>query len=81
MTVFSEVNKGVRKVDGVSLATGRARFTDDYDLPGMLCGKILRSPHAFARIKRIRTARARSLPGVEAVLTYRDLPRISITSC
>ena len=79
--IFSEVNKGVRKVDGVSLATGRARFTDDYELSGMLCGKILRSPHAFARIKRIRTARARSLPGVTAVLTYRDLPRISITSC
>lgn len=81
MTIFSEVNKGVRKVDGVSLVTGRARFTDDFELSGVLCGKILRSPHAFARIRRIRTARARSLPGVAAVLTYRDLPRIAITSC
>lgn len=78
---FKQVNQGVRKIDGIGLATGRARFTDDFEIPGMLCGKILRSPHAFARIKRIRTARARSLPGVAAVLTYRDLPRISFTSC
>lgn len=79
-TQFSEVNKAVRKIDGVSLVTGRAKYTDDFELPGMLHAKLLRSPHASARIKKIRTARARKLPGVAGVLTYRDLPRIPSTT-
>lgn len=77
---FSEVSKGVVRVDGISLVTGRAVYTDDYERPGMLHAKILRSPHAFARIKKISTSRARRLPGVEAVLTYRDIPRIPNTT-
>lgn len=77
---FQEVSKGVRRVDGVSLVTGRAIYTDDYDPPDLLHAKVLRSPHAFARIKKISTARARRLPGVEAVLTYRDIPRIPSTT-
>jgi CO/xanthine dehydrogenase Mo-binding subunit len=55
-------------------ATGRARFGPDTRLPGMLYGKILRSPHAHARIVSIRTRRAEALPGVFAVVTARDLP-------
>jgi len=77
---FREVNKGVLRVDGISLVTGRALYTDDYDLPGMLHAKVLRSPHAFARIKNISTDRALALPGVAAVLTYRDIPRVPSTT-
>ena len=49
------VGQNVRKVEGVKLVTGGAAFTDDIHLPGMLCGKILPSPHAHARIRRIDT--------------------------
>jgi putative selenate reductase molybdopterin-binding subunit len=64
------------KVDGVKLVSGRPAFTDDIKVEGMLYGELLTSPHAHARIKRIDAARARALPGVHAVLTHEDLPRI-----
>jgi len=63
-----------RKIDGVEKATGRAVYTDDLQLPGMLHGKILRSPHPHARIVGIDTSRAEALPGVHAVVTGRDMP-------
>ena len=74
------VGHNVRKVDGVKLVTGGAAFTDDVHLPGMLYGKILPSPHAHARIRRIDTAKAKALPGVHAVLTYKDVPRVPHTT-
>ena len=74
------VGRNVRKVDGVKLVTGSAAFTDDIQMPGMLYGKILPSPHAHARIRRIDTSRARELAGVHAVLTYRDVPRVPHTT-
>ena len=55
--------------DGADKVTGRARYGADISLPGMLYGKILRSPHAHARIKSIDTSRAEALPGVKAVVT------------
>jgi len=58
--------------DGVDKVTGRARFGADYNLPGQLIGKVLRSPHAHARIKSIDTAAALALPGVKAVVTRDD---------
>ncbi len=60
--------------DGVPKVTGMAQYGADYALPGMLWGKVLRSPHAHARIKSIDTSRARALPGVKAVMTAADLP-------
>ncbi len=60
--------------DGVDKVTGRAKYGADYALPGMLHGKVLRSPHAHARIKAIRFERALKLPGVKAVVTGKDLP-------
>jgi len=74
------VGQDVRKVDGVKLVTGRSAFTDDIHLPGMLFGKILPSPHAHARIRRIDTRRATALPGVHAVLTHQDVPRVPHTT-
>src|ERR1700679_1255688 len=60
--------------DGVPKVTGRAMYGADLKLPGMLYGKILRSPHAHARIRKIDTAKAAALPGVKAVVTASDLP-------
>ena len=58
--------------DGVDKVTGRARFAADYNLPGQLVGKVLRSPHAHARLKSIDTSAAEALPGVKAVVTRED---------
>ncbi len=77
---FNEINKGVEKVDALGLAVGQAKFTDDYERPGMLHCRLLRSPHAHARIKAIRTGKARSLTGVVEVLTWKDVPRVPITT-
>jgi CO/xanthine dehydrogenase Mo-binding subunit len=60
--------------DGVDKVTGRAVYGADVQLPGMLYGKVLRSPHAHARIKSIRTDKALALEGVKAVVTAADLP-------
>lgn len=60
------------RLDGFDKISGRSVFTDDVRLPGMLHGKILRSPHARARIVRIDTSKAEALPGVRVVVTGRD---------
>jgi CO/xanthine dehydrogenase Mo-binding subunit len=62
--------------DGVDKVTGRALYGADVKLPGMLHGKVLRSPHAHARILSIDFSAARALPGVRAVVTAQDLPSI-----
>jgi len=71
---FSVVGTRTRRVDGIAKATGRAVYTDDIALPGMLHGKILRSPHPHARILSIDVSEAEALPGVHAVITGRDMP-------
>jgi CO/xanthine dehydrogenase Mo-binding subunit len=58
--------------DGVDKVTGRARFGADFNLPGQLIGRVLRSPHAHARIVSIDTSKAEALPGVKAVVTRDD---------
>ena len=60
------IGTSMRKVDGLDKSTGRAQYTDDIALPGMLHGKILRSPHPHARIVSIDTSKAAALPGVHA---------------
>jgi CO/xanthine dehydrogenase Mo-binding subunit len=62
--------------DGVDKVTGRAKFAADVQMSGLLHGKILRSPHAHARIRSIDTRKAEALPGVRAVATSKDLPII-----
>jgi len=64
--------------DGVDKVTGRAAFAADTTMPGMIWGKVLRSPHPHARIKSINTAKAEALPGVKAVVTSRDVVDFSI---
>jgi putative selenate reductase molybdopterin-binding subunit len=70
------VGKPERKFDAVKLATGKPVFVDDSELRGMLHGCLLTSPHAHATIRSIDVSQARSLPGVHAVLTYKDLERL-----
>jgi len=62
--------------DGVDKVTGRATFGADFFLPGMLVGRIVRSPHAHAKIVRIDTSKALAIPGVKAVVTGADFPDI-----
>ncbi len=69
---FRVVGHSVRRLDVVEKVTGRARYVTDMELPGMLHAKLLRSPHAHARIRRVSVETARSQPGVRAVVTSRD---------
>ncbi|HTP09420.1 MAG TPA: 2Fe-2S iron-sulfur cluster-binding protein, partial [Anaerolineae bacterium] len=74
------VGKPEVKVDAYKLVQGKPAFTDDIELRGMLIAKVLHSPVALARIKRIDASKARELPGVAAVLTYQDVPRVAYST-
>jgi CO/xanthine dehydrogenase Mo-binding subunit len=71
---LSVIGQRQPRLDGFEKVSGRATFADDVVLPGMLHGRILRSPHARARIVRLDTRRALALPGVKAVVTNADAP-------
>ncbi|UCC74865.1 MAG: molybdopterin-dependent oxidoreductase [Gemmatimonadota bacterium] len=71
---FQVIGRRLRRTDGLSKSTGRTVYTDDIVLPGMLHGKILRSPHPHAHIKSIDASRALALDGVHAVITGSDMP-------
>ncbi len=73
---FSVIGKRLPDIDGPQKVTGQAQFTADIVLPGMLHGKILRSPYPHARIVSIDTSKAGSLPGVKCVITGKDTPGI-----
>lgn len=73
---FTMIGQNIPRVDARSKVTGNAIYADDIKLPGMLHGKILRSPVAHARIKSIDVSRAEALPGVVAVITGEDTPKV-----
>src|SRR5258707_7636642 len=77
MTVENPDNKWIGKrtprPDGADKVTGRAAYAADTTMPGMIWGKVLRSPHPHARIKSIDTSKAEQLPGVKAVVTSKDI--------
>src|ERR1700710_156661 len=77
MNIVTTNNKwiGQRTIrpDGADKVTGRAAFAADTNMPGMIWGKVKRSPHPHARIKSIDTSKAEALPGVKAVVTARDV--------
>jgi putative selenate reductase molybdopterin-binding subunit len=75
-TPYRTVGKPEIKVDAIKLVQGKPAFTADIELPGLLHAKVLRSPHAHARIKKIEATKAKALPGVAAVLTWQDIPRV-----
>jgi putative selenate reductase molybdopterin-binding subunit len=73
---WSSVGKPEIKVDAIKLVQGKPAYTADFERRGLLVAKVLHSPLAHARIKNIDASRARELPGVAAVLTWRDIPRV-----
>jgi CO/xanthine dehydrogenase Mo-binding subunit len=76
---FKVVGTTPIRPDGADKVTGRAQFGEDVHIPGMLYAKVLRSPHAHARIKSIDVSKALALPGVRAVMTGADIPDIPET--
>jgi putative selenate reductase molybdopterin-binding subunit len=74
------VGHGEPKVDAIKLVQGKPAFTADFERRDMLYAKVLRSPHAHAEITHIDTSAARALPGVVAVLTWEDVPRVAYST-
>src|SRR3954449_785888 len=74
---FTSVGTRPIRPDGVDKVTGRARYGADFNMTGQLVGRILRSPHAHARIRKIDTSKAEKLAGVKAVITAADLPDLT----
>jgi putative selenate reductase molybdopterin-binding subunit len=73
---YDTVGKPEKKVDSVKLVQGKPAFAADMEMRGLLHAKVLHSPLAYARIKSIDTTAAKKLPGVAAVLTWQDIPRV-----
>jgi CO/xanthine dehydrogenase Mo-binding subunit len=71
---FSTVGESVQRIGLAGKVTGASEYTADLKLPGMLYGRVLRSPYAHARVLSIDTSEAMRLPRVHAVLTYKDMP-------
>jgi xanthine dehydrogenase molybdenum-binding subunit len=69
---LATVGRATPRIDALERVTGRANYTGDITLPGMLFARVLRSPHPHARIRRIDTSRASALPGVRAVITHEN---------
>ncbi len=80
MKAYNVVGHSVRRLDALEKATGTGTFASDYSLPGMLYAKVLRSPHAHAKIISIDTSQAEKLPGVKAVATYKNTPRVKFNT-
>ncbi|MER9653327.1 xanthine dehydrogenase family protein molybdopterin-binding subunit [Mesorhizobium sp. M0152] len=74
---FTSVGTRPIRPDGVDKVTGRARYGADFNMAGQLVGRILRSPHAHAKIQKIDISKAEKLPGVKAVITAADLPDLT----
>ena len=72
MPDFKIIGKAVPREEGGDKVSGRTIYTADLHLPGLLWGKILRSPHPHARIERIDVSKARQVAGVKAVITGAD---------
>jgi len=75
------VGRPTPRVEGESKVTGKAQYSADLNLPGTLWGRCLRSPVAYARIKRIDTSKASRAPGVKTVITGMDVPGLRIGRC
>jgi xanthine dehydrogenase molybdenum-binding subunit len=73
---FTYVGQSITQKDVLLKATGEARYVPDVKLPGMLWGKVLHSPYPHANIKKVDKSKAEKLPGVAAVLTVEDTPKI-----
>ena len=72
------VGHSTPRIDALQRVTGKATYTGDVQLPGMLYARVLRSPHPHARIRRIDLSKVSALPGVKAIITGRDIPHCYI---
>lgn len=75
MESFRVIGKSYPRHESIAKVTGQARYTDDFELPGMVYGSILRSPHAHARVLRIDKSEAEKVQGVLAILLPGDVPK------
>ena len=74
------VGKSVPRIDGLGIVTGQIKYVFDVSFSNMLVGKMIRSPHAHAKILKIDTSRAEKLPGVRAIITAKDTLNIKFGS-
>jgi xanthine dehydrogenase molybdenum-binding subunit len=72
MTPLTIIGRSTIRIDALERVTGRARYTGDVQLPGMLYARVLRSPHAHARIRSIDVSKARAVHGVKAIVTHEN---------
>ena len=72
ITFISIGKRGVRRLDGYEKASGEAIYNRDIQIPGMLYARVLPSPYAHARIRKMDTSKAEAYPGVRAILRYDD---------
>lgn len=77
---YKVIGTSVNRLDAVAKVTGKAKYADDFFERDMLVGKVLRSPYAHAIIKNIDASKAKALPGVEAVITHKDLPKVQFAT-
>lgn len=73
------IGENIKKIDAMSITTGKPVYTDDLAMKDALVVKLLRSPHSFAKILDIDIERALKVPGVECILTYKDVPKERFT--
>jgi putative selenate reductase molybdopterin-binding subunit len=74
-TPIPQIGQSIPKQDGYDIVTGKPVYTADWSPPGLLHLKVVRSPHAHARIRQINPEKAKALPGVHAVFTHHDVDR------
>ncbi len=72
LTPRKAVGNPTPRIDAIERVTGKATYSGDIHLPGMLYGRVLRSPHAHARIRQIDVSKALALSGVKSVLTHEN---------
>lgn len=76
MDKLAVVGKPIKRIDSIDKVTGSAKYATDIKLDNMLHAKLLRSPHAHAKVKYIDTAEAEKLPGVKAIATILEVPKV-----
>ena len=76
MSEYAVLGKNVPRIDSNPKVTGDSKYADDRTVPGCLTGRILRSPHAHARILNIDTSQAEKVKGVKLVVTGKDFPNV-----
>src|SRR5262249_21389219 len=72
LALLNIVGHATQRIDAIDRVSGKATYTRDVTLPGMLYAQVLRSPHPHARIRSIDVSKARAMPGVRAVLTHEN---------